>query len=379
MKIAIITHPLKNNYGGILQNWALQQVLKRGGNEVYSIDKLQKLPLKTKILSFLKNFLLKISGKNVKLKNWLSDKDTNIIDCNTREFVKNEIVLTETIFNNSQVDRLHNKYMFNCYIVGSDQVWRRNQVRTNDLEFLEFLKENNKVKKIAYAASFGVDFWEFNEKETLKYKKLAKLFDAISVREDSGVNLCNDYLKVEAEQVIDPTLLLSKDDYIKLVNKAAIEKSEGNLFCYILDKNNHKNNIVEIVAREKKLKAFEVMPKYKYNSVENDNIENCVFPKVETWIRAFMDAEFVVTDSFHGTAFSIIFNKPFIAILNKQRGASRFYSLLKLFSLEDRIIIAENEFNKEILNRDLDYDKVNSKLQVLKSNALNFINLSITK
>src|SRR5690554_5401891 len=214
MKIGIITHPIIYNYGGILQNYALQQILKEMGHEVYTIDKLTETPLKTKILSLGKRSLLKLSGKKVKLRGWQTKEESDIINKNTRDFVKQYITTTESIMSNAEVNKLHQKYDFDAYIVGSDQVWRRSGTRGNNLEFLSFLENNKTVKKIAYAASFGTSEWEYTEEETKKFQQLAPLFDAISVREDDGIQLCKEYLKVDAQHLVDPTMLLTKDDFI---------------------------------------------------------------------------------------------------------------------------------------------------------------------
>lgn len=361
MKIGIITHPLIYNYGGILQNYALQQVLIEMGHEVYTIDRLPETAFKIKVLSLGKRSLMKIKGKKVKLRGWQTKEESEIINRNTRGFVKNYINTTYTITTNSEINKIHNKYDFDAYIVGSDQVWRRSEARGNNLEFLDFLKDNDKVKKVAYSASFGVSEWEFNEEETDEFKKLAQLFDAISVREDAGVQMCKDYLKVDAEHLVDPVMLLTNDKFTSLVEAAKINSSECKIFTYVLDRNKEKNAIIDQISDELGLGSFEVMPQQNYRMELEDgfDIHKCIFPKTEQWLRAFMDAEFVITDSFHGTAFSILFNKPFIAIVNKKRGASRFYSLLKTFGLENRVITEEESIDLSLIREKIDFVEVN--------------------
>lgn len=375
MKIGIITHPLIYNYGGILQNYALQQILKEMGHEVYTIDKLPKTALKTKVLSLGKRSLLKISGKSVKLRGWQTQKEGDIINRNTRGFVKQYINSTDSISTNSEINKIHKKYGFDAYVVGSDQVWRRNEVRGNNLEFLDFLESYNEVKKVAYSASFGVANWEFNQEETNRFKKLAQLFDAVSVREDAGVQLCKDYLNVEARHLVDPTMLLPKDNYISLVEASNIKKNEATLFCYVLDRNKKKNCIINQISDELEMEAFEVMPEQNYKMEVKDgfDINKCVFPKIEQWLKAFMDAKFIVTDSFHGTAFSILFNKPFVAIVNKKRGASRFHSLLKTFGLENRAITEEESIDLRLIKEKIDFVKVNEILNKERKKSTNFL------
>lgn len=361
MKIGIITHPIIYNYGGILQNYALQQVLIEMGHEVYTIDRLTETALKVKVLSLGKRILLKLKGKNVKLRGWQTEEESEIINRNTRGFVNQYINTTDSIITDSQIKEIHKKYDFDGYIVGSDQVWRRNKARGNNLEFLEFVEGDSAVKKIAYSASFGVSDWEYNELETKKLRKLVQLFDAVSVREDAGVQLCKEYLKVNAKLLVDPSMLLTKDRYVSLVEKEGIKSSNGNLFSYILDRNDNKSQIIKKISKDLGLDSFEVMPEqdYKMELKDDFDINKCVFPKIEQWLRGFMDAEFVITDSFHGTAFSILFNKPFIAIVNENRGASRFYSLLKSFGLENRAITEKKSVDLRLIRESIDFVEVN--------------------
>jgi hypothetical protein len=209
------------------------------------------------------------------------------------------------------------------------------------------LKFANKfeVKRVAYAASFGIDSWDYTESETSQIKQLVQQFDAISVREDSGVDLCQKYLGVHAEHVVDPTMLLDKADYVRLIEAANVPKSKGNLFEYVLDASAEKTEFINRVAADRGLTPF---------SVHNPNVENGdvpaemrVQPPVEQWLRAFLDAEFVVTDSFHACVFSIIFGKPFIAVGNAQRGNARFNSLLKMFGLEHHLIATAKEYSPD--------------------------------
>ncbi len=230
------------------------------------------------------------------------------------------------------------------------------------------------MKRIAYAASFGVDEWEFSEEETKTCRDLLQKFDAISVRENSAVLLCDKYLnRADAVHVLDPTMLLDKEDYIRLVEKENEPKSPGTLFCYILDEDEKKNEIIDTIARQISAVPFTQMPKC-HISYENlkYRLEDCVYPTVTAWLRAFMDAEMVVTDSFHGCVFSIIFNKPFIVYGNKVRGMARFHSLLSIFGLENRLA-TNSEDALKIINDSIDWHQVNSKKEEWQEKSLNFL------
>lgn len=357
MRIAILTQPLRYNYGGILQNFALQTVLKRMGHDVVTLDPPRyhcKWWWQYVILILRHAITRYVRGhRNVPIfSEWLQDKETKTLGTNTFKFVDLYIQRKEY----KRISKEIKKNDYDAFIVGSDQTWRYryNSGRILDM-FLAFSKGWN-VKRIAYAASFGTDEWECDEETTNICKNALSDFDIVTVREDFGIDICKRVFNVEAHHVLDPTMLLSKGDYIKLVEEAKVHKSSGNMFCYILDTSEKKESFLQRIASEKKLKPF-----YMNAIAENIFVSKSEYiqPPVECWIRGFMDAELVVTDSFHACVFSIIFGKPFVAIGNKERGLVRFQSLLNLFSLEDHLITDVDEYNqnasyavsKEVLER----------------------------
>lgn len=372
MKIGILTQPLHNNYGGLLQNFALQTTLKKLGHESQTINIKNRENLKLrKYASLLKRTILKLSGQKIRVRAWPTEEEKEIISKYTQQFIKKKIATTDLITKKLD-EKLIDKYSFDAYIVGSDQVWRPKYSPQMSTYFLDFLENNYGVKKIAFAASFGVDEWEFTEPQTKEYKRLIKLFDAVSVREDTAIELCKKHFGVDAAHMLDPTMLLARNEYISLVEKEKIEKSSGNLFTYILDSTNDKNSIIEKISNKYNLKTFSVMQPKRFSDIDRNGIDECVFPPVEEWIRGFMDAEFVVTDSFHGTVFSIIFNKPFISIANESRGTTRFTSLLKLFQLEDKLVHSLSDFNLTGY-KEINWENVNSILEREKTSSIQFL------
>ena len=371
MKIGIITQPLQNNYGGILQNYALQDVLKKMGHEVITIDqKYPKIPLWRMFASTLKTVLLKMTGKNREFFFFPKDQELKRISQNTLCFVDNYINHTEKIDNERQIRRIVKSLSLEAYIVGSDQVWRPCYNSSIYISFLNFT-DSCPVKRIAYAASFGVDNWEFSDLETKRCKKLVKSFDAVSVREFSGIELCRRYLDVDACQVLDPTMLLDECDYIHLVEKESKGKSAGSLLFYILDPEQSKLDYIAKVAVSLNLVPFSVMPELQVGAKTIVDIDRCVFPSVTKWLRGFMDAEFVVCDSFHGAVFSIIFNKKFVVLGNEKRGMARFYSLLKMYGLEERLITDWSNF--DIVTKSIDWDSVNRIREERKNFSMEFL------
>lgn len=368
-KVAIITQALRTNYGGILQNYALQTVLKRMG---YTPTTLQRLEFRKPkypryLLILVKRFILKLQGRyNYPLfYERKYQQDYPIFTQHTLGFVNMHINKQVVDFDNPKLTEKD----FDIYVVGSDQVWRPSY---NNIKFtfLDFAKDWN-VRRIAYAASFGTDAWEFSSEETALCRNLARKFNAISVRERSGVELCSNHLNAIAKQVLDPTLLLEKSDYEILINEAKTKASEGQLFVHMLDKDSDKYKLVELISKENGWIPFEVNCKVDEHEV-NAPIEQRVQPPLEQWLRAFEDAEFVITDSFHATVFSIIFNKQFIVYANNGRGRTRFQSLLSLFGLEDRLVLCTSNVKIDSIPF-IDYNKVNYQIQELREKSMEFI------
>lgn len=366
MKIGILTQPLHANYGGLLQNYALQQTLIRAGYEVETIDwegdsglRETLYKMKVRVLHTL------LPNKYPQLGYKPNNNEQAIIQRNTNHFINTYINHTEAMHSYDGFVRQAAKGKYDAYVVGSDQCWRPCYNAFLSSMFLDFVQDKQ-VKRIAYAASFGTDKWEFTPQQTAVCAPLSKKFDMVSVREDSGVKLCEEHLGVNAVHVLDPTMLLTKEDYVQLIEKEKEPESNGSLFNYILDPDIKKSAFIQKVAKSKGLKAFQVLPKCQTETRTKEDIkyriEDCVFPGVTTWLRAFMDADMTIVDSFHGMVFSIIFNKPFWAIGNVSRGMSRFTSLLKMFHLEDRLLDADN-LNDVDFSKPIDWTKVNSMLE----------------
>ncbi len=318
MKIAIVTQALLENYGGILQNYALQQTLKAIGHSPATIDFhpltnfYNEFPrvfgswLKTLYLRFFKHTKRHFARFH-------QPKQRHSLFEN---FVSQNFELTESV--NEYNKNFLQKNNLDLVIVGSDQVWRPNMNLCIEDMFLGFANDFP-IKRISYAASFGVDEWEYTPKQTKVCSALAKKFNAISVREESGVKLCKEHLGVDATWVLDPTLLLKKEDYLKLCQEVPVNSSRF-MAVYVLNLNDSVKATYESIAKEKNLEV-------KYFAADANATLS-----VPEWLAMFRDASYVVTDSFHGTVFSIIFEKEFKCIYNETRGAARFESLLNLYN-----------------------------------------------
>lgn len=355
-----------------MQAYALQTVLERMGHQVEVVQIRQGFyepPQGLKALTvYVKRALFK--ALNLSKTPVFAEKQYNaewpILTAQVHQFIKDYIHLREV---NSFNELKESDY--DVLVVGSDQVWRPAYCDVRQF-FLQFA-EHWKVNRVAYAASFGTSEKEYSEELLSICRPLAQKFDAISVREDSGVGLCRSYFDVAAVHVLDPTLLLKKEDYEEIVNRSSVTPYEGKLFSYILDEQTWKMEIVRDVATELHLSTFSIRV---CGDNHNLSIEERIQPSVEQWLRAFMDAEFVVTDSFHGCVFAILFHKPFIVLSNCERGNARIDSIMRMLSLGNRIAVGEEDINKIIYSR-IDWDYLDAILKMLRQKSLAFLNNSL--
>ena len=253
----------------------------------------------------------------------------------------------------------------NTFITGSDQVFRPIYTQDNpELYWLDFVKSTS--KKIAFSASFGVNkdsFLEENAPEVIEHMKNSlHSFDFISVREKSGVEICRDVLGVEAEWIIDPVFVLDRSKYDELITNAngKILKQVQNdtIVSYVLDTNKEYKKAYKYLSE-----------KYGGEVVEtaNSNIS------VESWLKSIRDCKLFVTDSFHGMCFAIIFNKPFICISNKSRGAARFESIVEMLGIENQCVNSIDESYKKDCVFKVDWDGVNRRIDEERQRGLEFL------
>lgn len=395
MKIGIVTLPLHANYGGILQVYALQTVLERMGHRVALIDRTLYWgagPVRRTLV--YANRLLKMAlGKKIDFfRERKADELRRIPRQYTDIFIRKHIHRRSVVLY-SQVRRRD----YDALVVGSDQVWRPLYFEnTIGNAFLAFA-EGWKIGRIAYAASFGTDTWEYTPEETEECSRLAKSFDAVSVREESGIALCRKYLGVDAVQTLDPTLLLQKDDYDALIDTCPAEaRCSGSpagtndfrisaapdvskapvIVCYILDRSPEKMAVARNLSESLGMEAVSINSRYEDHSAP---AEERIQPPVEYWLRSIRDAGFVLTDSFHACVFSIIFRKPFAVIGNEGRGMARFTSLLSKMGLTDRLI--RQDISVEALvslaKSEIDYDAVHAALAKLQRESLSFLETAL--
>lgn len=376
MKIGILTLPLHTNYGGILQAYALQTVLERMGHEVkvlnHSQDPIHYSAMKIS-LSFIKRIFeaivyrripkyFNIQKEEIKIKN-----DYSIINANTTTFISRHIhqFVYRSLYNDVKRDT------FDLLVVGSDQVWRPAYTRNIEDMFFRFATAWN-IPKLSYAASFGTDNWEFSKIQARNCYELIKKFRAVSVREDSGIHLCREHFGISATLVLDPTMLLDKDDYIYLISANDSESKTKTLATYVLDYDDNKFSVIDALSKRLGLQILRLNSKVEDITAK---IDERIQPSVESWLAGILNASLVVTDSFHACVFCIIFHKPFYVLANNYRGVSRIASMLKMFDLCSRMISNVNECSNVNL---IDWDRIDKIREEWKSYSFSYLATNIT-
>lgn len=360
MKIGIITMPLCANYGGTLQNWALQQVLKKMGHEPITLrfpvmyQGMSSLHYWTKVfpMQALRFVAHKFIGGKYEMPLTIGPWKESVRGM--ERFVEEHINVTEYLPNLSMDDV--RRYGVEALIVGSDQIWRPVMYDAVKYYFLGFTG-NSDILRIAYAPSVALDKWPYKEEVTVKLRELIKKFSAVSVREESSVQLVKDNLGVDSQWVLDPTMLLKKEDYIE-VCKNEPESNDPFVFAYILDMTDDKRKMAESVAKQLSCGV-------RYLTAEKVKAEDTV----EKWLANFRDAKYVITDSYHGTVFSLIFQKLFYTFYNTYRGNARMDSLKEISGLNERFV------NQSIdaIGKQVDYIAVDKRLKIRRNESINYL------
>lgn len=368
MKVGILTLPLWHNYGGILQAHALRKAAENLGHEAVLIDVYRSPAGQLEIgINRLKRILRRlIRGAHAP---WYPDQhELTKISQATRKFVLENInPKTPHMAVDGVLDMANT---FDALIVGSDQVWRREYMP--DLATYCLALSEKLPRRISYAASMGVDDWRFDPEETVFLANALRKFDAISVREEQGVELLSQKANVKATRVCDPTLLFDSDYYCRLAKIQPVENSRvERVFTYVLDLESSSLDAINDVVQQVGGTAFNIMPT-PFGPQFRSNHSHYFFSPVEEWINAFNECDFVITDSFHGCVFSLIFNRPFVAVTNMQRGGSRFESLLSRYAIDDRLFdsFAEIDISRVV---PIDWHRVNKIREKERLDGMNFL------
>lgn len=370
MKIGIITYWItRSNYGTVLQNYALQTFLRSFGFETFLIR--TDIPLGCSRLYYYKSLLQKNGFFSLacyfksrlfcKIARKISSENKNDDKRNFPDFVNKNFNPTKIFRSLSELES--DCPMADIYISGSDQVWNTYGENYNTVSeqikayLLSFVPDS--AKKISCAASFGKSSLAV-EFESLFKKELSR-FDFISCREKSGVEICKRLGFENAVLQQDPTMILSSDEYKKIASKSLVPKKPY-ILLYLLG--NDTNFSTRRLKQFAKLKNLEVVY-VPANEAQKINFYKKTFPTVEEWLGLYENASAVVTNSFHGTVFSLIFNKPFLSVHQTGKFEDqnvRIDSLLEDFGLKNRIF--SGDFEK--LFSSVDFEKVNKRLEEIR-------------
>lgn len=363
MKIGILTFHCAHNYGAVLQCYALQETLKSLGLEVKVIDYRPKFLTYSKFINFQN---IKNDTITEKLKKLIRELAI-LPKKNIRYFVYNRFINERLDLSEHNKDYSYISSEYDVYIIGSDQVW--NKKITNGYHnpyFANFYFPKNNKKYISYAASMES---EDISKDTDLLKMLLSNFDSISVREESLHQLLQPLSEKPINLVLDPTLIANKKIWHKLAIEPKIKKKY--VLVYEVRTNPHTIQFANYIAKQ--LNAEVVRLFAWVDRFNNKNEYKCESP--EKFLGWFKNAECIVTTSFHGTAFSIIFEKPFYTMKLENEGNSRSFSLLNKLGITDRIISWESSIDLDFTM--INYDKINSKLSDFKQESINFLKDSI--
>ena len=357
MKIALLNLPIDNNYGGNLQRYALMKVLQDIGHDVTHIDLRYKrvLPWYKKPYSYTKRFIYKYflhKSIHINEETYRNRQDEEMLK-KILPFYDKYINHTRCCYSIRDVVRA-TKGKFDAFVVGSDQVWRKSMcVPIGWKNFLlEFVAEKN-VKRFAYAVSFGRDSTEYDKEEYSEFNELFSHFNNVSVRENTAIDILNS-MGCNASHVslcLDPTLLLDRHDWARLCCDVNLSQpTKGKIFCYVLDMTEEIKEYIKQKSEELKLPVVVA-------GLSSTTLS------ITDWLSSIHDAEYIITDSYHGTVFSIIFEKQFHYCGNMRRGNSRIESLFEIIGIN-----CDN-------NRIIDWDSVNRNISCHKKISMDVLNL----
>lgn len=349
MKIGIVTFEFNYNYGALLQAYALVSHLKGLGHDVQILNRgwgqLPKAPQpKT-----LRKRISTLIGEIYTLKS-------------INDFRRKYLPLTEPIHSEEDLDRVSRK--FDLIIVGSDQIWSEGTTRQMGCYYFTDFAIRARVPVASYAASMGKDSFDVPPGLRTQIAVLLSGYTAVSCRERQTIGVLKRLGAGCIQQVLDPTLIVNKQCFDKLTIGGDLKDF---ISYYILDPSEKKKAILERVRQTMNLPTRNTyLKEYNIPIVKNK------YPSVESWLSNIGQARMVVTDSFHGMVFSIIFKRNFVVIANEKRGVARFTSLLEQIGLEDRIVKSAEEV-KALCKAAIDYNEVDRKLSSLVEKSRKFI------
>jgi len=363
MKVGVITYHRAHNYGGVLQAYALSKTIEKIGHEVKVIDyKCQ----------FIEKQYKKITFKNIpKLKKLASilihNGNTIHNGANFECFVKNYISTTDRTYSNYD-DLVNVNADFDLFITGSDQVWSPYCSGFDTSYFLDFVSDDR--KKNAYAASFGVE--SIDDKLVGKYKELISSFNSISVRESTGKKIVSSLVNRDVPIVLDPTLLLNKSDWINIVNDKF--KSRKYILLYMIAESKGTIELAKSIGEKLGLEVIYISDRL----FKRKGVTTLSGLSVNDWLSLFYHANYIVTNSFHGVAFSINFNKDFYVqfLPGRAKTNTRIENIMENYGLMERLLNSKTTSLSEYPSIN-NYSSINEVLDKSRDMSLLYLSSSL--
>lgn len=261
--------------------------------------------------------------------------------------------------------------VLDTFVVGSDMTWNNNLAYMKKYpEYMLLGFADDSKLKLAYVPSFGGSAGkDIDDDRKAICSYFMKRFDKIAVREEEGKNACKRLYDCDVEVMMDPFFLSDAAFFKEIADYESDHQNEQYLLAYILNPSEKKNDLIKEIAKEKNLKIYFVPDREKKleDNIEliNDLKENVICPDFGEWVHLFINADYVITDSYHGSCLSLVLNKDFIGIRNRSR--YRFDRLSEVFSINDRIINEEDcDSRKILMKNNIDYIAINRKLDSIR-------------
>lgn len=362
MKIAVVTVQRVTNYGALLQAFASKEILSKYGDvEIIDYDNRY-------LTSHMDLIRFKWSKRGIKMlvHDILNFKNRKRLLKNFKDFIRNHLNLTKSA---TREDLLGKEFQdYDYYVSGSDQIWNPSIVnadgKIDEVYFLAFAASN--AKKVSLSSSMGG--YTFTQEESKSIKRLLEAYSAISVRENEGADYLNKlFPEKKIAKTLDPTLLLTESDWKKLADGKDPVIQGGYILVYSVPRTALLRKAITYFSKKFRMpvvaidKMFNAMTDVDYSLRDMGPGE---------YISLFLNASFIITDSFHGTCFSVNFKKPFVCI-PATKGANRQEGFLKALGLMSRLVYEESEF--DTITQDLDFSGPAEKLSKLRAQSLGFL------
>ena len=360
MKVGVLTYNFALNYGSLLQSYAMQVTLEKLGYDAYIVDldelnKENKLSARAKMRKILVDTSSRFGFIPV-----IRDRNNKVMKFQT---FRKKFHFTNKCDDIDGLQAIANK--FDALIVGSDQVWNP---RLQDFTYL-FMLPVSGVRKIGYSISIG----KAKEEELSRFKNEIRDFDYISVREAGIKDAVERLYGKDVCVTLDPTLLLDKAVWMKQAEKSDVKLKKPYLLCFLFGKNREFNKgkyeFVKHIAKKKKLDIIYLNHGYTRYSFGKNAYCDC---GIEDFLKLFNNADMIITDSFHGTVFSIIFEREFYSIVDGTSSDRRKQDLLSAVGIDTRIVDISKK-NMLIDEKSIDYALINKRLELMKEESIDFL------